>query len=146
MSEPAPGAPNEHNEHKEILIVEDHVETAEMLTAILEDEGYTVRWVDRASEALELFPHPGKNGHDREHQDRPPDLILLDLTMPDCDPLEVVQHLSETPEDRPPVIVVSAKPTEAVEEAARTIGAAGIVFKPFPLDVLLQSIDAALMQ
>lgn len=72
-------------------------------------------------------------------------MILLDLSMPGIDPVAMVGQLSKDPTTRPPVIVLSAKPERDVQTAALSIGAAAIVRKPFPIETLLQSIEAALI-
>jgi DNA-binding response OmpR family regulator len=121
---------------KEILLVEDHLETAQMLTMVLEDEGYRVKSANRARSALD-FLLPRRCG---------PDLILLDLSLPDMDAAEMVSELRRARADVPPIIVVSAKTARSVEEAARLVGASGVLRKPFPIDALLECIEDALEQ
>src|SRR5690349_7315220 len=100
--EPQPG--------RHILLIEDHEDSAEMMTIFLESEGYSVRWAANATDALRVF------APDQE-QDRP-DVVLLDLTLPDVDGLEVGRRLKQTVPDPPPIIIMSAKSAEAVESAA----------------------------
>ncbi len=121
---------------KHILLVEDHEDSAEMMTIFLESEGYTVRWVSNAADALSVFGDP--------QSDIRPDLILLDLTLPDIDGLEVGRRLRQSVPDTPPIIIMSAKSAEAVESAASSISAAGYVRKPFATDKLMASIESAL--
>ena len=124
----------------EILLVEDHEATAEMVLMVLEDAGYNVKWVSTAKAALACFPPFAlSNGH--EHC---PDLILLDLTLPDMDPVKMVHQMIMTHGSSPPIVVVSAKTVEAVQAAAIKIGAVAVVHKPFPLDTLLDNISYAL--
>jgi DNA-binding response OmpR family regulator len=124
---------------REILIVEDHAATAEMVMIVLEDAGYHTTWVSTARAVLSLFEDlPSTGSHALC-----PDLILLDLTLPDMDPVEMVRQIIDIHGSRPPVIVVSAKNIEAVQAAANAIGALAIVHKPFPLDTLLDNIDLA---
>lgn len=124
---------------KHILLVEDHEDSAEMMTIFLESEGYSVRWVSNAVDALHVFSVSAAD------QDEPrPDVILLDLTLPDLDGLEVGRRLKQTVPDAPPIIIMSAKSAQAVESAAHSIEAAGYVRKPFATDRLMASIEHAL--
>ncbi len=120
-----------------ILLVEDHEDSAEMMTLFLESEGYRVRWASTAQQAVEVFR---KNGSPDER----PDVILLDLTLPDVDGTEVGPLLRQVTNDVPPIIIMSAKSAQAVQSAAETMGAAGFVRKPFATDKLLASIASAL--
>lgn len=132
-----------HHGHPEetigrILLVEDHEDSAEMMTLFLESEGYRVHWVSTANAALELFSSSEPSDVER------PDLILLDLTLPDIDGLEVGRRLKESVPDAPPIIIMSAKSAHAVQSAAQSIAAAGFVRKPFATDKLMASIKTAL--
>lgn len=73
---------------------------------------------------------------------RNPDLILLDLGLPDMDGLEVTKRLREW--SRKPIIVVSARDREADKVAALDIGADDYLTKPFGVQELLARIRAAL--
>lgn len=122
-----------------ILLVEDHEDSAEMMMLFLESEGYRVHWVSTANAALELF----STAEPPDAAQRP-DLILLDLTLPDIDGLEVGRRLKEIVPDAPPIIIMSAKSAHAVQSAAQSIAAAGFVRKPFATDKLMASIRTAL--
>lgn len=121
-----------------ILLVEDHEDSAEMMTLFLESEGYRVQWVSTANAALDVFSAPSNANSER------PDLILLDLTLPDIDGLEVGRRLRANVPDAPPIIIMSAKSAHAVQSAAQSIAAAGFVRKPFATDKLMASIKSAL--
>lgn len=83
---------------KRILCIEDEPETTNLVQLILNREGYEVLGADGGEEGLRMV---------REEK---PDLILLDLMMPDMDGWQVYQHLKEDEETRDiPVIVVTAK-------------------------------------
>ena len=132
---------------KEILVVEDHEETAAMLTMLLEDEGYRVRRVSTAGEALRhLAPaRYGANGSTpKGEQGERPDLVLLDLTLPDMDPVTMISQARNAASTTPPIIVVSARSVGSVQEAAREIGAVSVLHKPFPISALLGYIEQAL--
>jgi len=127
---------------KQVLVVEDHEETAQLLTIILEDEGYEVRRARKANEALSICcTLPATDGESRAPQ---PDLVLLDLTLPDMHYTEMADRLGECQETAPPVIVISALPDGNVKAAAKTIGAAGVVRKPFSVELLLDSVNEML--
>jgi DNA-binding response OmpR family regulator len=114
---------------KHILLIEDHEDSAEIMTLLLKAEGYLVRWVNTAAAALrELATTTPK-----------PDVILLDLTLPDEDGLELGKKLRAMP-DAPPIVVMSAKAASAVENAAKSIGAAGAIRKPFATETLLTTV------
>jgi len=125
---------------KQILLVEDHRDSAEAITMILEMEGYVVRWVATAREALQALSASAAAGS----QASLPDLILLDLMLPDMSGIELVREWSATGQAIPPIIIASAKPPQAIKSAACSIGAAGIVRKPFSLDELLGCVAAVL--
>ncbi|MEO8287825.1 MAG: response regulator [Chloroflexota bacterium] len=121
---------------KRILIVEDHNDTAELLNMILEDEGFEVKRASNATEAFDIL------SRDCLIPARCPHLVLLDLTMSGKDPVEMVCELDAA--TLPPMLVVSAKHDTLVESAARRIGAAGIIKKPFDVDDLMASIHHTL--
>jgi DNA-binding response OmpR family regulator len=86
-----------------------------------------------------------RNGEDavRELQAEGPDLVLLDIMMPVMDGWQVLEQIEEWG-TRTPVIVVSAKASEADVARALELGAVDYVTKPFDPDELLQSILAVL--
>ncbi|MDX1601246.1 MAG: pyridoxal-phosphate dependent enzyme, partial [Anaerolineales bacterium] len=84
---------------REVLIVDDHADARRLIRRVLQAQGdYTVREVESGPEAIQSV---------REHS---PDLIILDLMMPEMDGFEVLEQLRERSETaRIPVIVVTAK-------------------------------------
>jgi DNA-binding response OmpR family regulator len=127
---------------KQVLVVEDHEETAQLLTTMLEEEGYEVRRATRANEALSICCTLPADGD--EYGPPQPDLVLLDLTLPDMHYSEMADRLGECRQTAPPVIVVSAMPDRNLQAAAKTIGAAGVVRKPFSVELLLNSVNEML--
>lgn len=132
-----------------ILVVEDDVENAEMLTAMLESEGYRVQVAPTAQAARALLARSAldqnpPDGSFAGTQEALPDLILLDLLLPDQEGTSVITQLTETVQPLPPVIVLSAKMEGAVTDAAHAIGAADALLKPFDMATLLASIAAVL--
>jgi DNA-binding response OmpR family regulator len=132
---------------KQILLVEDHEDSAEMMTIFLESEGYTVRWVNNAADALRIFDADAAGSGAAvvatDASTARPDLILLDLTLPDIDGIEVGRRLRQTA-PQTPIIIMSAKSVQAVESAAQSIHAVGYVRKPFDTGKLMAGIASAL--
>jgi two-component system sensor histidine kinase ChiS len=124
---------------KRILVVEDHPESLELLQMMLEDEGYRVQSVETGRNAIEAVTSPPSD----ETPDPPPDLILLDLRLPDMSGVDVVKALQENLSKVPPVVILSADPPQTLKEAARSVGATS-VRKPFDFDELFQAIKRAL--
>jgi CheY-like chemotaxis protein len=132
-----------HDEHlrkgKQILVVEDHPESVELLQMILEDEGYSVQSVETGRRAIQAVSAQSSE----EVPDPTPDLILLDLRLPDMTGVEVVRELQEKLPEVPPVVFLSADSPQSLKAAAHSVGAAA-VRKPFNLDELFEVINSAL--
>jgi CheY-like chemotaxis protein len=132
-----------HDEHvrvgKQILVVEDHPESVELLRMILEDEGYSVQSVETGRSAIQAVSASSSN----ETPETPPDLILLDLRLPDMSGVDVVRELQENLQEVPPVVFLSADSPQSLKDAARSVGATS-VRKPFDFDELFGAIKRAL--
>lgn len=114
--------------HKRILLVEDSFSTRELLSMILGCHGYRVATAENGARALEKL---------RDHE--PPDVILLDLSMPVMDGWELAEQLERDPRLADvPVIVVSGM-AGAVEAAAR-LEFAPILSKPVETADLLHTV------
>jgi DNA-binding response OmpR family regulator len=120
---------------KAVLVIEDHVDTAEMLALILKSEGYTVQMAGTARAALTILRGDGASGIG---------IILLDLTLPDMNGDDMILELQRNRVHLPPILIMSAKPPGSLDDAARSTGAAGVVRKPFDIQILLESIEAQL--
>lgn len=108
-----------------ILIVDDEKAYANVVREALIPLGLEVLTVYDAMEAMYAL------------QKGTPDLILLDVMMPEIDGLSLLRWLRENSgEDRTPIIVVSAKATPEDQEAARLAGADGFLAKPFTMQDL----------
>lgn len=137
-----------------ILVVEDDKAVGEMLTLLLEAEGYRVTLVPTAHAALDmLLPAtlPHCNGHSTagalpSSVQSQPAMVLLDLQLPGMSGEEMIEHLSKIPRRIPPIIVLSAKRQAALELAATMPGVAAVIAKPFPIDALLDNISTVLQQ
>ena len=115
-----------------ILIVDDEPQIRTLLKATLGRAGYSVVEAANAREALSA------KAIDK------PDLILLDLGLPDRDGLELVQILRADP--RPALIVISARDQTEQKVAALDLGADDYVTKPFDTEELLARVRASLRQ
>lgn len=116
-----------------ILIVEDEVEIAELIRFHVDREGFEGRVVDSGRTALDEI--------EREH----PDVVLLDLMLPDLDGLEVCRRLKRKEQTRDlPILIVSAKGEEADIVAGIELGADDYVTKPFSPRVLIARVKNVL--
>ncbi len=116
-----------------LAIVEDDPDLATTLTIALEREGYQVSCYPTGRDGLE-----GILGS-------PPDLVLLDLNLPDLDGLSVCRELRETPAVRDlPVIILTARVEESDRVLGLDLGADDYVTKPFSLRELRSRIRALL--
>ncbi|TAL29097.1 MAG: response regulator [Alphaproteobacteria bacterium] len=113
-----------------IMIVEDEPEICRFLETALSDNGYIVEAANTGKSALKLCAA------------QPPDLIILDLGLPDMDGKELVRQTREW--SRVPVIILSARDQEAEKVAALELGADDYLTKPFGMQELLARIKVAL--
>ncbi len=116
-----------------LLIIEDDLDTSEMLRVYFEAQGYRV--VTAAS---------GREGLDKCRAD-PPNLILLDVRLPDLDGFEVGQHLQEDIRtSRLPVIFVTERRGRDDRIAGLKLGAIDYITKPFDVQELRLRVRNAL--
>jgi len=116
-----------------ILIVEDDPDILKLLAYHFGAGGYDVRTCETGTEALDMI------------RERLPDLVLLDLMIPEVDGLEVCRTLKKDPKTNAiPVVMVTAKGTEADVVTGLEMGAADYITKPFSPRVLLARIRAVL--
>jgi excisionase family DNA binding protein len=111
-----------------ILIVDDDDRLREFVRVNLEMEGYSVREASNADEGL------------RALEDEPPDLILLDVMMPEVDGWEMLRRVQERHGvGTIPVIMFSGKVDDEALKTAAARGAQGFVGKPFTPQQLIDS-------
>lgn len=109
-----------------VLLIDDERAYAEVVQNALEAHGIQVMIAGNAMEALELY------------QQAKPNLILLDVMMPEIDGLTLLQWLREHSEkDNIPIHIVSAKAKPEDRDAALKAGASGFLAKPFTMQELL---------
>jgi DNA-binding response OmpR family regulator len=116
-----------------ILIVDDEPEILEMVSLLLDSEGYRALTALSGAEALALLAR------------EPVDLMLLDIMMPELDGLELLERLRADP-SRASLRVVMLTAKNDLDALVRSLaaGADGFVAKPFDLDALLGLIAARL--
>ncbi len=117
---------------KDILVVDDEVGIRELLSEILFDEGYRVHLAENAAQARSF----------REH--RAPDLVLLDIWMPEMDGMALLKEWVAQEQLTMPVVMMSGHGTiETALEAIR-IGATDFLEKPIALKKLLGAVAKAI--
>jgi two-component system, NtrC family, response regulator AtoC len=114
-----------------ILIIDDETNLVRSLTFALEDEGHAVRGAGNAADGLAAVADFG------------PDLILLDLKLPDMSGLDVLESLKAKHCDAQVIMISAHGDTRAAVKAVK-LGAADYITKPFDLDDLSMTIDATL--
>ena len=113
-----------------VLVVDDEPPICKLLRMGLETQGYQTMDASNAKAALELMS--GK-----------PDLVILDLGLPDMQGLELLRQIRAAREDLP-IVVLSSRGDEVAKVAALDQGADDYVTKPFGMEELLARIRAAL--
>jgi two-component system KDP operon response regulator KdpE len=113
-----------------VLVVEDEPQMRRFIRASLTSHGYRLVEAERASEAVALA-----TSHN-------PELMLLDLGLPDGDGLDLTRQLREW--SRVPIIVISARGREEDKVAALDAGADDYLTKPFGVNELLARMRVAL--
>ncbi len=116
----------------EILIVDDEVGIRELLSEILQDEGYRVRLAENATEARSY----------RAKQQ--PALVLLDIWMPDTDGVTLLREWAASGQLTMPVVMMSGHGTIETAVEATRIGAFDFLEKPVGLQKLLGTVARAL--
>ena len=118
----------------QILVVDDEVGIRELLSEILSDEGYEVRLAQNAAEARQW------RGRSR------PDLVLLDIWMPDTDGITLLKEWATKGQLTMPVVMMSGHGTIETAVEATRIGAYAFLEKPIALQKLLSTVGKALTQ
>ena len=116
---------------KEILIVDDEIGIRELLSEILFDEGYRIHLAENAQQAREVLARQA------------PDLVLLDIWMPETDGLTLLKEWAEQGLLTMPVIMMSGHGTVETAMEATRIGAMDFLEKPIALQKLLDAVAKA---
>lgn len=122
---------------KQILLVEDDRDSGRAVALALQLKGYDVKWATTGPQAVRQMP-PGRF---REPSPAAPDLVLLDVELPDSNSAVVARRLREKGRVDPPIIALSGGPPAAAAEAGRRVGAAEVVHTPVRMDDLLRKIE-----
>lgn len=115
-----------------ILVVDDEPEIRRLVQEILEDEHYRVRTAENAAQARTLF------------QGQRPDLVLLDIWMPDTDGITLLKEWSTSGAPDVPVVMMSGHGTVETAVEATRLGAYDFIEKPLSMGKLLVTIERAL--
>ena len=117
-----------------ILVVDDEHGIRDLLSEILNDEGHTVELAENAAQARAA------------RQQSRPDLVLLDIWMPDTDGVTLLKEWRGTGLLTMPVIMMSGHATIDTAVEATRIGAQSFLEKPITLQKLLKAVDHALLR
>lgn len=115
-----------------ILVVDDEMGIRELLNEILSDEGHVVYTAENAQQARTI----------REQMQ--PDLVLLDIWMPDTDGVSLLKEWSKGGQLTMPVVMMSGHATIDTAVEATRIGASNFLEKPIALQKLLKTVSQAL--
>ncbi len=119
---------------KKILVIEDEEDLNQTLSFNLENEGYMVTSALKGSEALEILENAP-----------PPDLVILDLMLPDMPGLDICRHIrSKDSLKNISVIIVTAKGEEVDRVVGFELGADDYIVKPYSVRELMLRIQAQL--
>ena len=115
-----------------ILVVDDEMGIRELLNEILSDEGHVVYSAENAQQARTI------------RDQLQPDLVLLDIWMPDTDGVTLLKEWSKDNKLTMPVVMMSGHATIDTAVEATRIGACSFLEKPIALQKLLKTVSQAL--
>ena len=116
-----------------ILIVEDKANSRELLRTVLEQQGYAVEEAQDGEQALTMI------------QERPPDLVLMDLHLPRRDGYGVLQEIRGNPKLASiPVVAVTANAMPGDQDRVLAAGFTGYIAKPVALSQLRAEVNRLL--
>ena len=116
--------------NKKILIVEDHPDIRRLLTFILRRQGYEILETNTGSSAVTLVTT------------EKPDLVLLDLSLPDLSGLEIARTIKQNPETTQiPLVALSGYSEREIESKAFEAGMAEYLVKPTETKRLVEVIE-----
>jgi len=119
--------------NERVLVVDDNPDSLTIMRTILETRGFTVVVASNGAQALERL------------QEEPPDVVLLDVMMPEISGIQVLQQIKEdTRTGRVPVILVTAKTHDDDVLSGYQFGADYYITKPFTAKQLLYGINLVL--
>lgn len=117
---------------RNIMVVDDEIGIRELLSDILKDEGHRVTTAENAQVAREM------------RLEKRPDLVLLDIWMPDCDGISLLKEWGNAGLLNMPVVMMSGHGTIDTAVEATRIGAFDFLEKPIAMQKLLKTVSEAL--
>ena len=123
-----------NTKQKLIMVVDDESEIRNIIKEILVEEGYKTLTADSAEEAKRLLD---------EHR---PDLVFLDIWMPDQDGIELLKEWSSDQTKNFPVIMISGHATIETAIEATKLGATDFIEKPISIEKLFNTIDSVFLE
>ncbi len=110
---------DENDGRKVVLVVDDSVSDLQMVRSALEDS-YRIVMVKNGEDAIEYL-----------QQSTHPDVILIDILLPDMNGLAAIQRIQDITEEKVPIVVISALSDRETVEECRAVRAKGYIVKPF---------------
>ena len=120
---------------KTILYVEDSQDNRTLVRRVLQSEGFQVLEAEDASHAMLVL------------DDQRPDLILMDINLPEVDGYSLTTHLKLRPELRSvPIIALTANVMKGDRERSLEAGCDGYIQKPVNVDTLAEQIESYILR
>jgi two-component system, cell cycle response regulator DivK len=114
-----------------ILLIEDIADNATLVQRVLSSQGYQVTWAATAEEGLSMA------------EEQTPEMILLDLGLPDIDGQTLMGYLREMPGlQTVPIIAVTAWPEETARSMVTAYGCNGFISKPIDVRAFIETVNA----
>lgn len=113
-----------------VLVIDDESEVRQLLEHLLDRDAFQPETVEGGQEALDYL----------ETASEIPDVVLLDISMPDMDGFEVLQQIQEL-DDPPITLVLSSQDSEESTVRAFELGAVDYITKPFSTAVLISRLN-----
>jgi two-component system cell cycle response regulator DivK len=114
-----------------ILLIEDIADNASLVKRVLSSQGYAITWAETAEAGL------------ASAEQNPPDMILLDLGLPDIDGQTLVGYLRQLPGlAAVPIVAVTAWPEETARMMVSAYGCNGYVSKPIDVQAFIELVNS----
>lgn len=115
----------------DVLYIEDIADNASLVKRVLGSQGYNVLWAQTAEEGLAMA------------EENPPQLILLDLGLPDIDGQTLVGYIKQVPTlTSTPIIAVTAWPEETARMMVTAYGCNGYISKPIDVRQFISMVNS----
>lgn len=133
---------DDRNAAPTILVVEDNQDDLLLLVSAVEETGYDVH-LETVQDGQEMLDYVNRDGAYADPVTSPrPNLILLDLRLPQMDGPEALEKLKQLPAHRRiPVVMLTTSWSEADIERCYDLGAASFIIKPLTLDQLIDTME-----